>query len=183
MFRCHGVFPFGEEGNMLDVNAAWDEVLLRLSVAAACGAVLGWDREARAKPAGLRTNILVSMGAALFAIVGIELSTDVRADGGSASDPVKVIDGIVGGVGFLGAATVFRSRRGVEGVTTAAAIWLMAAIGATCGIGAYQTALTATAIALFTLTVLGFMEAKWKIGSPSAKPATPLPEEEGTPVA
>ncbi len=163
---------------MLNVEAAWDEVLLRLSVAAACGGVLGWDRESRSKPAGLRTNILVSMGAALFAIVGIELSTDVRADGGAA-DPVKVIDGIVGGVGFLGAATVFRSRRGVEGVTTAATIWLMAGIGATCGIGAYQTALTATGIALFTLTALGFMESKWKNGAREAELARPLPEDDG----
>ena len=89
------------------------------------------------------------------------------------------IDGIVGGVGFLGAATVFRSRRGVEGVTTAATIWLMAGIGATCGIGAYQTALTATGIALFTLTALGFMESKWKNGAREAELARPLPEDDG----
>jgi putative Mg2+ transporter-C (MgtC) family protein len=166
---------------MLDIEAAWDEVLLRLFVAAACGGVLGWDREARAKPAGLRTNILVSMGAALFAIVGIELSTEVRSSGSNVSDPVKVIDGIVGGVGFLGAATVFRSRRGVEGVTTAATIWLVAAIGATCGIGAYQTAMTATAIALFTLTVLGFMESKWKLGTRNGEAAKPIADDDKEP--
>ena len=79
---------------MLNVEAAWDEVLLRLSVAAACGGVLGWDRESRSKPAGLRTNILVSLGAALFAIVGIELSTDVRADGGAAGTKVTALDGL-----------------------------------------------------------------------------------------
>lgn len=139
---------------MLDAETSWDEVLLRLAVAAACGGLLGWDRETHAKPAGFRTHILVAMGAALFAMIGIELSSEVRAAGGQ-SDPVRVLDGIVGGIGFLGAATVFRSRRGVEGITTAAGIWLVAAIGAACGIGAYQTAGIATAIAWFTLTVLG----------------------------
>jgi putative Mg2+ transporter-C (MgtC) family protein len=145
---------------MLDVAATWDQVLMRLSAAALCGGVLGWDRESHAKPAGLRTNILVAMGASLFALIGIELATQVNKDGGNASDPVKVLDGIVGGIGFLGAATVFRSKRGVEGVTTAAAIWLVAAIGAACGIGAYQAAFLATGIALFTLTVLGFFTAR-----------------------
>jgi putative Mg2+ transporter-C (MgtC) family protein len=145
---------------MLDVAADWEQVLMRLSAAAVCGGVLGWDRESRAKPAGFRTHILVAMGAALFALIGIELSADVRAAGGTNSDPVRVIDGIVGGIGFLGAASVFRGKRGVEGVTTAAAIWLVAAIGATCGIGAYQTAFIATGIALFTLTALGFLTSR-----------------------
>jgi putative Mg2+ transporter-C (MgtC) family protein len=144
---------------MLDVAAAWDQVLMRLAAAALCGGVLGWDRESHARPAGLRTNILVAMGAALFALIGIELSEQVRKVGGVA-DPVKVLDGIVGGIGFLGAATVFRSKQGVEGITTAAAIWLVAAIGATCGIGAYQAAFIATGIALFTLTVLGLLTAR-----------------------
>jgi putative Mg2+ transporter-C (MgtC) family protein len=98
---------------MLDVTASWGEMLLRLGAAAICGGVLGWDREAHTKPAGFRTNILVSMGGALFAMLGMELSAEVRAAGGTNSDPVRVIGGIVGGVGFLGAATVIRGRHDV----------------------------------------------------------------------
>lgn len=144
---------------MFDLTTSLEDVLLRLAAAAACGGVLGWDRESQTKPAGFRTNILVAMGGALFTLLGTELSHAVRSAGGTNSDPLRVVDGIVGGVGFLGAATVIRGRRGVEGVTTAATIWLVAGVGVACGLGAYTLAASATAIALFTLSVLGYVTA------------------------
>lgn len=140
---------------MYDVSALWVDLLLRLAAAVVCGGILGWDRETRTKPAGFRTNILVALGGALFTILGMELSAQVRAAGGVNSDPVRVIAGIVGGIGFLGAATVIRGRRDVQGVTTAATIWLVAGVGVACGTGAFTLAFLATGIALFTLTVLG----------------------------
>lgn len=117
------------------------DVLLRLGAAALAGAALGLDREARGKPAGLRTHALVSIGAALVTLVSIELSLrEGRLDANAVS---RVIQGIVAGVGFLGGGAILKSkdRDDVRGLTTAATIWIVAALGVACGAGFWVAAL------------------------------------------
>jgi putative Mg2+ transporter-C (MgtC) family protein len=104
------------------------EVLLRLGAAVLVGAIIGFDRQIRNKPAGLRTISLVSLGAAVFAVTALEEAT---ADSAS-----RVIQGIVTGVGFLGAGSIVHggTEDSVRGLTTAASIWLAAALGIACGL-------------------------------------------------
>lgn len=135
------------------------ETLYRLLAAISAGAVLGWEREQQDKPAGLRTHMLVSLGAAAFMIGALELAVDMRAENPAVRlDPMRALAGIIGGVGFLGAGTIIQSRGSVRGVTTAASIWISAAIGTSCGMGQYQLALTCGLLALVILWVMGRLE-------------------------
>ncbi len=121
------------------------EMVLRLLLAAALGAVIGYQRERAGKQAGLRTHILISSGAALIALVSIY-------GFGNASDPARVAAGVVVGVGFLGAGVILHREGGiVAGLTTAATIWVMAGIGLAAGVGLYVVATVATAIVLGVL--------------------------------
>lgn len=123
------------------------EMVLRLLLAAALGAVIGYQRERAGKQAGLRTHILISSGAALIALVSIY-------GFGSASDPARVAAGVVVGVGFLGAGVILHREGGiVAGLTTAATIWVMAGIGLAAGVGLYVVAAVATAIVLGVLVI------------------------------
>lgn len=127
------------------------DVVLRLAVATLIGAVLGVDRELRNKPAGLRTHALVALGAALVTVTTLQLS---QPDDGN---PVsRAIQGIIAGVGFLGAGAILKARDGdtVSGLTTAASIWLVASLGIACGSGYWVAPLVALALALFVL-ILG----------------------------
>jgi len=126
------------------------EVVIRLSVAAFIGGCIGLDREVRRKPAGMRTHALVSLGAALVMLVAVRFP---GADHLSAV--TRVIQGIIAGVGFLGAGTILKSDHAmVHGLTTAASIWLVASLGIACGIGQWIAALVALALALVIL-ILG----------------------------
>jgi putative Mg2+ transporter-C (MgtC) family protein len=126
---------------------------LRLLVAAVLGGLVGYDRERLRKAAGLRTNILVSLGAAGFTLAAGAFVTE-----GSGADPTRIVTGVATGIGFLGAGSILRDKEGhVEGVTTAAGIWVVGAIGVACGGGFYVIAATITLLALFILAVLG----KW----------------------
>lgn len=112
------------------------ETCLRLGLAVLGGAFVGWNRQRKRHPAGLRTMMLVSLGAAAYMVAGSALA----ATNGSitpAGDRSRVLQGIVGGIGFLGAGTIIRSFGEVKGVTTAAAIWVVAAIGSAFGMGFY----------------------------------------------
>ena len=123
------------------------EAVLRLLLAAFLGAIIGFQREWVHKPAGLRTHILISLGSALFTVVSIMGFTGTV-------DPARVAAGVVTGVGFLGAGVIFRGMRGdipVVGLTTAASIWVSAAIGIAAGAGMY---LIATVVAVLTLIIL-----------------------------
>lgn len=131
------------------------ECSLRLAAALAVAAVVGWEREAKDRPAGLRTHMLVAMGAALCAIIAIEIGGEDGAIGG---DPVRLIAAVVGGVGFLGAGAIIQSRGRVKGLTTAASIWVVAAIGLAAGCGLYGVAGIAAGFALVTLGVLSRIE-------------------------
>lgn len=125
----------------------WLEMLLRLLLAAALGAGIGYERERAQKAAGLRTHILISSGAALFTLVSI-----YGFDSGVV-DPSRVASGVVAGVGFIGAGVIFRGGRGdrVAGITTAATIWVAAAIGLTAGAGMYLLSAVATGITVGVL--------------------------------
>jgi putative Mg2+ transporter-C (MgtC) family protein len=125
---------------------------LRLLLAAGLGAAIGLEREYRRKPAGLRTNILIGVGSALFTITSIQLAEI----GGT---PDRIAAGIVTGMGFLGGGAILRSGISVQGMTTAATIWVNAAIGMAAGAGQYALATMTTAITLVVLAVLPPIEA------------------------
>lgn len=134
------------------------EMLVRVLLAIAFGAIIGWEREAAAKPAGLRTHIIISLGAAVFTLVTLELFRTSTAVAEQARvDPLRIVEGIVGGIGFLGAGTIIQARGSVEGITTAAGIWVVGAVGLACGSGYYSlAAVTAvsTVVILHLLTPL-----------------------------
>jgi putative Mg2+ transporter-C (MgtC) family protein len=122
----------------------WLEMILRLLLAAALGAGIGYQRERAGKAAGVRTHILVSSGAALFTLVSI------YGFSGAVVDISRVAAGVVVGIGFIGAGVILRGQREKEvaGLTTAATIWLTAAIGLAAGAGMYLVSVIATAIAV-----------------------------------
>ena len=127
------------------------DVALRLLLAAGLGAAIGIERELRRKPAGLRTNILIALGAALFTIISLSL-----APGGGSSD--RIAAQIVTGIGFLGGGAILRHRDSVHGLTTAATIWVNAAVGMAAGTGQFRVAIAATVLTLGVLVVLGPIE-------------------------
>ena len=124
-------------------------VTLRLLVAAALGGLLGYEREAQGKSAGVRTHMLVAIGAALFVLIP-------QQAGASTADLTRVLQGLVAGVGFLGAGAIILGTKQVEtrGLTTAAGIWVTAAIGVAAGMGRESTAVLSTLVALFVLSVV-----------------------------
>lgn len=127
------------------------ELTKRLLLAAFLGAVIGLERELRKKPAGLRTNALIALGTALFTVMSLELAAE-------GADPSRIAAQIVTGVGFLGAGAIMRTNGNVHGLTTAATIWVNAAVGLAAGAGRYGLAFAAAAASLVVLAVLAPME-------------------------
>jgi putative Mg2+ transporter-C (MgtC) family protein len=129
------------------------ELALRLGLAAGLGAAIGLERELREREAGLRTHLLVSLGAALFTLVSAYGWTDWRFSNaeGIVFDPTRIAAQIVTGVGFLGAGAIIRQGLTVRGLTTAATLWTVAAIGMAVGAGYYSAAVLATAVVLISL--------------------------------
>jgi putative Mg2+ transporter-C (MgtC) family protein len=123
------------------------DLTVRLLLAAALGAAIGIERELHQKPAGLRTNILIALGAALFTTVSLQM-------GGAAGTSDRITAQVVTGIGFLGAGAILRSGKSVHGMTTAATIWVNAAIGVAVGTGAYLMATVATVVTLIVLALL-----------------------------
>ena len=121
------------------------EILLRLVLALVLGGLIGLERESVEKPAGFRTHILVTLGAALFTLISRE------GFFGSGADPARIASNIVVGIGFLGAGTIYRSGVTVQGLTTAASLWTAAAIGTAVGSGFYLGAVAATALVMAVL--------------------------------
>ena len=144
------------------------ELIERLMLSAALGAVLGLEREWRQKYAGLRTNILIALGSTLFTVMSIDLSD---AAGG---DPTRVAAQIVTGIGFLGAGAIMRTGVGIRGLTTAAMIWVNAAIGVAVGGGEYRLAVIATGVTLTVLILLNPVE-RWIDRATPSKPAPAPP--------
>ena len=119
----------------------------RLLLAAGLGAAVGLEREYRQKPAGLRTNILIALGSAVFTVLSIGMTSGT-------GDSSRVAGQIVTGIGFLGGGAIMRNRDSVHGMTTAATIWVNASIGVAAGSGQYMLASFATALTLLVLVVL-----------------------------
>ena len=144
------------------------EIILRLVLAVILGAMIGYNRSRHNKPAGLRTMALISLGSAAFTLIGIEsviqLSMLQTGEEGLTSgvskminlDSSRIIAGIVGGVGFLGAGAIIQSRGRVQGMTSAASIWVTSTIGVSTGLGLYVLATTITFIAFIVLVLYCF---------------------------
>src|SRR5438552_10012519 len=131
----------------------WDESLLRLALAAILGGLIGVERELREREAGLRTHLLVALGSALFTIVGAYGFHSFLASGQSVvrADPTRIAAQIVTGIGFLGAGAIIRQGLSVRGLTTAATLWVVAAVGLAAGAGYYSGAVITTIVALVAL--------------------------------
>ena len=142
-----------EFADLPDVAQA-TRIVLRLLLAALLGGLLGWERESQGKSAGLRTHMLVAMGAAMFVVIPQLL-------GAVAGDLSRVIQGVIAGVGFLGAGAILKNSQhgeeNVKGLTTAAGIWFTAAIGVAVGAGEESAALICTVLALLVLTVVPWL--------------------------
>ncbi len=129
----------------------WPGDMISIALAVALGAAVGLEREISSKAAGLRTNVLICLGAAVFTIVSRQFAAE--------SDSItRIAAGIVTGMGFLGAGAIIQDRGGVHGLTTAATIWLVASIGMACGAGFYKLAAIVALIAVLVLMGLGQLE-------------------------
>jgi putative Mg2+ transporter-C (MgtC) family protein len=135
----------------------WTEVMLRLLAATAAGSILGLNRELTQKPAGLRTHALVSLGSALVTVSALQLGVANNVTHADAAS--RVIQGVVAGIGFIGGGVILHADgRNVRGLTTAATIWVAAALGISCGIGQWHIAGMAAGIALAVLVLGQFVE-------------------------
>jgi putative Mg2+ transporter-C (MgtC) family protein len=139
---------------------SYQVILLRLAIALLLGAAIGFERELKEHSAGMRTLALVSLGSALFTIVSAYGFLALLSIPRLTLDPTRIASYIVAGIGFLGAGTIFLSGQGekVKGLTTAATIWVVAAIGLACGAGLLLEAGTTTVMVLFVLVLLAFVE-------------------------
>ncbi|MCE8005815.1 MgtC/SapB family protein [Aestuariivita sp.] len=130
---------------------------MRLVFALVAGAILGIDREVRHRRIGIRTYMMVSLGAAIFTIVSVEMAQDMTAAGLSA-DPTRVIQGLIGGLGFLGAGAIIQGDKRVGGMVTAASLWVAGAIGLAAGMGYGLFSIICAALAAGLLAVSRVME-------------------------
>ncbi len=162
-----------------DLDAAQAaQIGVRLLFAAVLGGLIGFEREQKGKAAGLRTHMLVAIGSALFVIVA-------QLPGGSAADVSRVIQGLVAGIGFLGAGTILNGRREeeIKGLTTAASVWLTAAIGVAAGLGRETTAILATVLALVVLAAVPWLAGRlFPPHEPPIPDAAPPPPAARAPV-
>jgi putative Mg2+ transporter-C (MgtC) family protein len=147
------------DGNVLPELELWD-VALRLGVAAALTGLVGLEREWRERAAGLRTHMLVGVGSALFTLVSAYAWSDFVFDRtqGTVFDPTRISAQIVTGIGFLGAGAIIRQGLSIRGLTTAAGLWVAAAIGMAVGAGYWAAALIGTGVVLFGLGPLRIAE-------------------------
>ncbi len=134
-------------------------ILLRLFLSFVLGGLIGWERESRRQPAGLRTHMLICIGATLLMLVSIYIPQTFKNF--QNGDPGRIAAQVVSGIGFLGAGAIFRLGINVRGLTTAATIWVVAAIGLAVGAGVYVGALMGTFFILFVLIVLDKIENKY----------------------
>lgn len=135
------------------------DMLTRLAVASGLALFLGLERELRGKPAGLRSHMLVSLGSAAFIIIGMSvLFATAQGDPSARIDPTRVVEGVIGGIGFLGAGSIIRSGADIQGITTGASIWLAGAIGVAAGINNFPLAGMVTMLGLVIMVILGRFE-------------------------
>ena len=149
----------------------WGQLIARLGVAMAIGCLIGFSREVRGKPTGVRTLGLVALGAALAVIVSAHLPEEVQDRSVS-----RAVQGVLTGIGFLGAGVILKDSAGghVQGLTTAASIWLTACLGLVCGLGAWKALLVSSALIALLLTIGGRIDheihRRWRKEQPAAIP-------------
>jgi putative Mg2+ transporter-C (MgtC) family protein len=136
---------FADVGSVEDIT----RIVLRLLVAVALGGLLGYERESVGASAGLRTHMLVSLGSALFVLIPLQAGMEIR-------DLSRVLQGVTAGIGFIGAGAILKhtQKDDIKGVTTAASVWLTAAIGIAAGMGREATAVLSAVFALVILAIL-----------------------------
>mgnify|MGYP002639440108 CR=1 FL=1 len=134
----------------------YNDFFIRMLLAAALGGIIGFERDIHGRAAGLRTHLLVSLGAAVFTMLSELISQTVSAPG--FADPARIAAQVVSGIGFLGAGVIVKEGANVRGLTTAACLWGAAAIGMAAGSGYYEIAIVTTLISLISLIFLKFME-------------------------
>jgi putative Mg2+ transporter-C (MgtC) family protein len=152
----------------------WPHDMISIILAVLFGVAIGLEREISGKPAGLRTNVLICLGAAVFTIISKEMAA------GQENSPTRIAAQIVTGVGFLGAGAIIRDRGGILGLTTAATIWLVASIGTACGAGLYSLAAVSTLIAIIVLIGLAQLEKPLRRYGKKQKAKNPSNEENQT---
>jgi len=140
-----------------EMGVVLSSTILRLIVAAILGGIIGLERELHHKPAGLRTNMFICFGAAMFTVLSDELAA------GFGGDHTRIAAQIIPGIGFIGAGSILHSRGSVSGLTTAATLFVVASIGMAAGGGLYITAIFATGVILIALAVLGRMEKSFEL--------------------
>ncbi|MBC8552847.1 MAG: MgtC/SapB family protein [Candidatus Brocadiales bacterium] len=146
---------------MFDVGTVFG----KLFIAAILGGIIGWERERRGRPAGLRTHLLVCIGVTLMMLVSEHIFVNYQGyknDSILRIDPARIAAQVVTGIGFLGAGTIIRARASIRGLTTAASLWLVAGIGLAVGSGFILPAAFATVIAIATLVLIPFAERRMK---------------------
>lgn len=148
----------------------------RLGAAALAAGAIGLERELRDKTAGLRTHLLVAIGAATFVIISeIGLAAYAPGERPPNLDRMRTLAGLIGGIGFLGAGAILRDRGGIKGLTTAASLWTAASLGAAAGFGFYGLTLMATTLALFVLVPMQYIE-NWL--NPNERRRVRMPKEQ-----
>lgn len=148
-------------------------VLVRILVAAALGGIVGIERELRDRPAGFRTHMLVSLGACLFTLVGV-FAFEKTSD--ASTDFTRIASQVVVGIGFLGGGTILRHGSAIRGLTTAASLWVTAAVGLAVGMGFYFAATTVAVVAVVALAGLKPIEKRFMRGSrQEGEPPTTIP--------
>jgi len=147
-------------------------IVLRLGLALVLGAIIGLEREGREHEAGMRTNALIALGCSLFTIISADGFTDLLGQPHIQLDPTRIASYVVAGIGFLGGGAIFvmQGKGRIKGITTAAAIWVVAAIGMACGAGLLWVAVLVTVFALIVLVLLRYVERLLSLrGAPEAQ--------------
>ena len=138
-----------------DLTVETIDIIVRMLLSIVMGGAIGWERASRSKPAGLRTHVLVALGSTVFTLIMLEIyGAMVSAQGSMGQpDPLRIVEAIASGLGFLGAGCIIRERGAVEGLTTASTLWITGALGVACGVGHYIIA--GFAIVLVMVTLIG----------------------------
>jgi len=146
-------------GMLRDAGTVLSSAIARLAVAAVLGGIIGIERQFRHKPAGLRTNMLICFGSAMFTVLSGQLA------GSFGGDHTRIAAQIIPGIGFIGAGSILHARGSIVGLTSAATIFVVAAVGMAAGGGLYLTAIFATSVILIALAVLGRLERRFALKS------------------
>ena len=145
----------------LTVNTV--DIIVRMLLSMVIGGAIGWERASRSKPAGLRTHILVALGSTIFTLMMLEIYGAMETGEGRIGqpDPLRIVEAIASGLGFLGAGCIIRERGAVEGLTTASSLWITGALGVACGVGHFVIA--GFAIFFVMTTLIGLRKIRGKV--------------------